>query len=51
MLRDPRPVPLHHRAIQAQMIKGFCLSLDELWGSVTVLAIRYLPLVRRKEIA
>ena len=31
--RAPRPVPLHHRATQAQMTKGFCPSLDELWGS------------------
>ena|SRR5947209_1864908 len=33
MLRAPRPVPLHHRAIAAQMIKGFYQSLDERWGS------------------
>src|SRR3954453_15887335 len=33
MLRAPRPVPLHHRAITAQMIKGFYPSLDERRGS------------------
>jgi hypothetical protein len=31
--KDPRPVPLHHRATQAQMAKGFSPSLDEAWGS------------------
>jgi hypothetical protein len=29
----PRPVPLHHRAAQAQVIKGHCFQLDETWGS------------------
>jgi hypothetical protein len=29
----PRPVPLHHRATQAQMTKGFGPSLDDLWDS------------------
>jgi hypothetical protein len=33
MLMAPRPVPLHHRATQAQMTKGFHLSPDECWGS------------------
>jgi hypothetical protein len=26
-------VPLHHRATQAQMTRGFCPSLDDLWSS------------------
>ena len=29
----PRPVPLHHRAIRAQMKLGFYSSADEAWGS------------------
>jgi hypothetical protein len=33
MLRAPRPVPLHHRATQAQMTQGLYLSLDERWSS------------------
>ena len=32
--RAPRPVPLHHRAIRAQMKPGLYSSLDETWGSV-----------------
>src|ERR1700693_4531376 len=28
-----RPVPLHHRARQAQMMNGLYSSLDERWGS------------------
>ncbi len=32
-LGAPCPVPLHHRATQAQMIKGLYLSLDERRGS------------------
>src|ERR1700716_815372 len=33
MSRAPRPVPLHHRATQAQMTQGLYLSLDERLGS------------------
>ena len=29
----PRPVPLHHRAIRAQMKPGLYSSADEAWGS------------------
>ena len=32
-LGAPRPVPLHHRAQQAQMQNGFYPRLDEPWGS------------------
>ena len=29
----PRSLPLHHRARKAQMTKGLCSRLDEVWGS------------------
>ena len=33
LTRGSAPRPLHHRAPQAQMTKGFFPSLDETWGS------------------
>jgi hypothetical protein len=32
-VKGSAPLPLHHRATQAQMTKEFYPSLDECWGS------------------